>query len=201
MKSYPTIGRDISNELIYAFDKLDGSNIRAEWSKKKGFWKFGSRTRLIDSSDPMLGESISLIETKYDALAKAFHDRKWTKATAFFEFYGPSSFAGSHGDDKKEVTLFDVSHDNKGFLEPKEFLSLTEGMDIAALLYTGVVGDRFVSLVADGRLGGMTFEGVVCKGRFVSPGLPLMFKIKNRAWLEKLRDRCSGDEALFDRLS
>jgi hypothetical protein len=43
MKTYPSISRDIVGQPIYAFDKLDGSNIRAEWSKKNGFHKFGSR--------------------------------------------------------------------------------------------------------------------------------------------------------------
>ncbi len=33
----------------------------------------------------------------------------------------------------------------------------------------------------------MTFEGVVCKGKNVSPGLPLMFKVKNHAWYAKVR--------------
>jgi hypothetical protein len=40
MKEYPSIDREIRfGEPIYAFDKLDGSNIRAEWNKKRKFWK------------------------------------------------------------------------------------------------------------------------------------------------------------------
>ena len=34
----------------------------------------------------------------------------------------------------------------------------------------------------------MTFEGVVCKGKYISPGLPLMFKIKNIEWIKKVRE-------------
>ena len=64
MKTYPTIRYFESNDLgkkIIAFNKLDGSNIRAEWNKKRGLYKFGSRTRLISESDS-LGEAISLIK-------------------------------------------------------------------------------------------------------------------------------------------
>lgn len=41
----------------------------------------------------------------------------------------------------------------------------------------------------------------MCKGPFVSPGLPLMFKVKSRAWLDRLRGMCGGDEDRFKRLS
>ena len=52
MKQYPSISHDIRSVQAYAFDKLDGSNIRAEWHPKKGFWKFGSRTRLLGTDQP-----------------------------------------------------------------------------------------------------------------------------------------------------
>ena len=33
MKTYPSITKDIRDDIhIYAFDKLDGNNIRAEWT-------------------------------------------------------------------------------------------------------------------------------------------------------------------------
>jgi len=54
--------------------------------------------------------------------------------------------------------------------------------------------------VRDGTFPGMTFEGVVCKGPKVSPGRPLMFKVKSRAWLDKLKNFCNGDESLYRRL-
>jgi len=45
MKSYPSIpGKHTNGIPLTVFDKLDGSNIRAEWSKKRGFYKFGTRT-------------------------------------------------------------------------------------------------------------------------------------------------------------
>ena len=50
MKSYrsiPFANKIPENETFYVFDKLDGSNIRAEWNPKKGFYKFGSRSQLL----------------------------------------------------------------------------------------------------------------------------------------------------------
>ena len=67
MKTYPSIDRIIRNDIhIYSFDKLDGNNIRAEWTSKRGFYKFGSRTQLIDENTKPLGKSISIIRDKYE---------------------------------------------------------------------------------------------------------------------------------------
>ena len=38
-----------------AFWKHDGSNMRFEWSPKRGWHKFGSRRQLLDESDEVLG--------------------------------------------------------------------------------------------------------------------------------------------------
>jgi len=40
MLEYPTIKKEVINIPIYAFDKIDGSNIRVEWGPKNGFYKF-----------------------------------------------------------------------------------------------------------------------------------------------------------------
>ena len=61
--------------------------------------------------------------------------------------------------------------------------------------------EEFEEKVRSGSYEGMPFEGVVCKGPYESPGRPLMFKIKNRAWLEKLKTFCKGNEALYDKLA
>ena len=67
MKQYPSIDATVRRGiLVYAFDKLDGSNIRAEWDRKKGFTKFGSRNVLIDETESALGASIPLIKQKYE---------------------------------------------------------------------------------------------------------------------------------------
>jgi hypothetical protein len=44
MKQYPEIlhySRGHFGEPVIAFEKLDGSNIRLEWQRKRGFFKFG----------------------------------------------------------------------------------------------------------------------------------------------------------------
>lgn len=205
MKEYPSIPKDIRTDSpIYAFDKLDGSNIRAEWSKKRGFYKFGSKTRLMGEDDKILGESIKLVRDKYESdLSKIFNEEKWDTVTCFFEFYGPSSFAGHHDlSEKHDVTLFDVDIYRQGLLSPAEFLTFFEHLDIPKLLYYGKANSMFVESVRNGTLEGMTFEGVVCKAKGSKRfSMPIMFKIKNRAWLEKLKTRCQGDEKLFQQLA
>ncbi len=202
MKTYPTIDRVVVNLPIYAFDKLDGSNIRAEWTRKKGFWKFGSRKCLVGEDNKLLGKAQRLVLDKYDDdLSKLFREQRWQKAVVFFEYHGPRSFAGWHDDrDEHTVTLFDIAGDKKGILEPRTFLKTFGHLDIAPLLYQGNSNSDFSTQVEEGQLEGMTFEGVVCKGKYISPGRPKMFKIKNLAWIEKLKLKCKDDEKLFNEL-
>src|SRR3954470_6157119 len=103
MKEYPSIPSatdllarldDYLGRTFVAFDKLDGSNIRAEWDRKRGWHRFGSLPRLLDASQPLLGQAVRLILDGYaDGLAKAFTGgpalRRPPEATAYFEFLGP----------------------------------------------------------------------------------------------------------------
>lgn len=74
-------------------------------------------------------------------------------------------------------------------------------MRTSTLLYKGRIADDFVTSVRTGSLPGLTFEGVVGKGPFLQKeGGPVQFKIKTQAWLDKLRNYCGSDEALFERL-
>ena len=199
MKEYPSIDAVVRDGTYYCYDKLDGSGVRGEWDPKKGFWKFGKRHGLIDGSNPHLQLAQDLIQRKYgEDLARIFRTERWRKVTAFFELWGPRSFAGNHEDgDDITVTLLDSAVDNRGLLAPRDFVRTFDRVDHAALLHRGPVGE-VAEQVRVGTLPGMTFEGVVCKGAWASPGLPRMFKIKNQAWYEKLRQRCGGDEALFE---
>lgn len=208
MQDYPSIERGyiVKGEPIYAFDKMDGSQIRAEWTKKKKFWKFGTRKQLISKSkirgDKGWGEAVWLVLEKYEKdLHDIFVKERYLKATCFFEFYGKNSFAGRHYDEEHTVTLFDIKANKKGLLPPKEFLKVTNGVDRAKLLYYGNANEPFIETVRNGELEGMTFEGVVCKAqRMKTYGLPIMFKLKNKAWLEKLKGFCKGDTNLFEKL-
>lgn len=202
MKQYPSIQREIvSGSIIYAFDKLDGSNIRAEWSKKRGFYKFGSRKRLLGEDDPLLGEAISLINNKYgETLPKIFKKQRWNKVMCFFEFFGLNSFAGIHEDEDHDIILIDIAYDNHGILEPKEFIKIFKQVDTPSMLYHGKMNQEIIKQVRERDLPGMTFEGVVCKGKYISPGRPLMFKVKSQEWLDKVKAKYKDNQKMLEDL-
>jgi hypothetical protein len=202
LEIYPTIGTIAIDTPILAFDKLDGSNIRAEWTRKNGFNKFGTRKRLLDASEPVLGEAIPLfMETYDDELNRIFRKERMEKATVFFEFVGENSFAGYHEKEEHTVNLFDIHRYKQGFLTAREFLKLTNNrVPIIPVLYEGKANDAFIRSVKDSTLPGMTFEGVICKGGLDNRRRPISFKIKSQAWLDRLKDKCGTDEKLFQQL-
>lgn len=200
MKEYPSIEKQIlEGNNFYCFDKLDGSNVRCEFNIKKGFTKFGSRTQLVDESSNDLGKhSIPLIKEKEQTIIQVLKKNKFEKGTCFFEFYGPSSFAGNHNwEETHKVSLIDVWIEKKGIVDPKEFLSLfdIEEIETPKLLHYGSVDQEFIDLVRSSSLEGMTFEGVICKAKKLSKQhyCPAV-KIKSTAWLDKLKGICSSEE-------
>jgi hypothetical protein len=201
VKEYPSIQSEqvLSHDVI-VFDKLDGSNVRAEWTRKQGFCKFGRRNGLLDDSNPHLLAAPKLIEEKYGyKLGEIFKKERFDKVTCFFELHGPNSFAGTHDDKDMTVTLIDIAIHPKGFVSPQVFLKLFQGkVDIPKILHKGRWGKELTELVNSGKLEGMTFEGVVCKGPEITPGRPLMFKVKNHEWYKKLKERCGDNEKLFE---
>jgi len=202
MKTYPTIPTTISNVDIFAFDKLDGSSIRAEWSRKRGFYKFGTRHRMLGSDDPIFGEAIGLIQDNFgNDITSVMKKARADNGVFFFEFFGDNSFAGFHQEEMHRVVLFDVNFYKQGILPPKEYLKLFGHLDIAQMLYRGKPNNDFLEQVRNGTLPGMTYEGVVCKAPHSSKPGVLMFKVKNQAWYQALRDRCNGDEKLYEELS
>lgn len=209
VKTYPSIAYANESHLpIVAFDKLDGSNIRAEWTSKKGWHKFGTRNRLVDVTDPIFGQAPGLIETKYgQSLGRTLFHAGFERAMCFFELWGPSSFAGMH-DLKEEltVTLFDIAPFKRGILEPDAYLKLVNNtdhgpLDHAKVLYEGVVTPEFIESVRASTLPGMTFEGIVCKAKNDKKTMmPVMFKQKSRAWLDKLDAYCGDNKQLRNAL-
>lgn len=205
MKSYPSITKEIRHDIyIYAFDKLDGSNIRAEWNSKKGFYKFGTKTQLIDDKTMPFGRAIPLLKEKFENdLAMVFTEQKMKDAICFFEYYGADSFAGTHDFEKPmNLALIDVAPYNQGILPPTKFIELFGHLDIPKVLYEGHVDTDLFDKIKQSTLPGMTFEGVVCKGaNDKKTKMPIMFKIKSKAWMNKLKEYCKGDERLFERLA
>lgn len=200
MIEYPSIQRNIIPSIpIYAFDKLDGSLIRAEWSRKNGFYKYGRKQGLLDHAYPLLNKARDLITAKYAANMTAIHRKqRWNQVVCFFEFFGPNSFAGQHAeDDEHDVVLFDVSLPKTGLLDPRDFIKIFSSVQTPAVLYQGKANATFQDEVKTGRLEGMTFEGVVCKGIDRKQS---MFKIKSDQWIDKLRTFCNNDARKFAEL-
>jgi len=200
MKSYPSITYKLMKSInIYAFDKLDGSNIRAEWNTKQGFHKFGTRKRLLDESDEQFGSVITLINGKYeDHIRYVFNKNKIGRAICFFEYWGENSFAGNHEDEPHTATLIDVNPYKKGIMGPNEFLKNFGYMDIPRLLYHGKVNLSFIDSVRSGKLDGMTFEGVVCK--CIHKNQLKMFKIKSIEWISKVKGIYGNDKKMLREL-
>ena len=210
MKSYPSIqfwNKGHFGQKVWGFDKLDGSQIRIEWSKKRGFYKFGSKNILIDEHS-FLAKAIPLFQNKYaNDLEKIFRDTKEFRNTdsfvLFAEFFGSDTFAGLHfpEDDSLDVVIYDVSQYKKGMLTPKEFLDNFGHLHIPELVYEGNYNKQLVDDVFYQR-GYTLTEGLVCKGVTKTKGRDQvwMVKVKTQEWLLKLKER-SGIEALIAELN
>jgi len=181
-------------EHCIAFYKHDGSNIRAEWSRKHGWYKFGSRKVLIDETHP-LGDAIQIFLNTYgDDLEKIFKQHKFYRncqnMTVFGEYFGENSFAGWHSpNDEKEIVLFDISIHKKGMISPKEFVKIFGHLKIPKIIYEGNFNASFIQDVKDGKY--PVVEGIVAKGNLPSGRHPhnlWMAKIKTKTWLDKLRE-------------
>lgn len=195
MRSYPKIdyyNRGLFDQYCYAFDKLDGSNCRAEWSKKRGWYKFGSRNVMIDKNTTELGQSIDLFLNKYaDGLEKVFKEKDYRNSdiyTVFFEFVGENSFAGKHDpNDIKDVVLFDVCQYKKGFVAPKPFIENFGHLGIPNIIYRGIYNYDFINDVRNNIYN--LKEGVICKGTFKSKSGDQIWqvKVKTNEWLSKIK--------------
>ena len=186
MKSYPSIKRATGNSFreikLYTFDKIDGSNLRFEWSKKRGWYKFGIRKRLFDETDITFGEAIPLfMETLADPLCSIAKKARWESVVVFCEFWGEKSFAGLHEPkDNKKLTVIDVAPYKQGILPPKEFLNL---FGEYGPKYFGIINwtRGFVKEVRNGNLD-TTFEGVV--GKNIDGNKIVMYKAKTQKWID-----------------
>ena len=208
MKTYPTIPhwhKGIFDEHVYCFDKLDGSNIRAEWNKKRGWYKFGTRNMIINEDHPRFGEAVTLFYDKYaEDLERKFIDdkdmRKQHRFVVFVEYFGENSFAGFHEDEEHDVVLFDVNQHNKGILPPKEFLKKFDDLHIPDLVYVGNYNKELINKVKHNCLEDYDLdEGVVVKGarqtKRKKASLVWMCKIKTHGWINLVREKI-GQQAL-----
>ena len=207
MKSYweiPGPSKSPQSPCI-AFNKYDGANLRFEWSKKRGWYKFGSRNILIDHTSEQFGPAIPLfLETLGEPLVEVFKDSKAFRGVDSFivycEYCSANSFAGWFPkDEPKELVLIDVNPHKKGFVLPRDFVKLFGHLRSAEVVYEGNFGPEFVQDVREGKYNlGNVKEGVVAKGiidgkRSNSVHGLWMSKVKTKWWLEELKRKASTD--------
>ncbi len=198
MKDYPSIPKVLTKFIgqeCIAFKKYDGTQIRIEWSPKRGWHKFATRGGLFGESDPNFGSTYQIFEKSHaEPLTKAIRDHypKAEGAYAFLEFLGPHSFAGLHdpgileveNNDPKELVLFDVNIHKKGILSPKDFISKFSVVRSAEVIYTGKLSEEFIQKVREKQFPEID-EGVICKG---GEGHGLWFcKIKTWDYLKRIQ--------------
>lgn len=194
------------NKPMVAFEKLDGSNIRVKYTRKKGFDLFGSRTQLLDETHPTLGGVVSIFnntckEPLEEYIAKYYPKEK--EIIVFGEYVGPNSFAGLHTDPPElmRFVLFDILLIKNSYIEfvkPQEFVKVAERLSNSVptprVIYSGTLNDEFIKNVRENVYN--TNEGVVCKGTETSGayrGKVWMTKIKTYEYLQKLKERYSAD--------
>lgn len=189
MLQYPSIigsAKAPIGKHCIAFYKYDGSNLRWEWSPKKGWNKFGTRKHLFDESTPVFSEAIPLFmnglgdEILYRTKQLVKNPER---ITAFTEFLGPNSFAGNHDpDDQKELRLFDIFLFKRGFVPPKQFVKAYGDIKQAAeIVYEGSLNRQFILDIKQGKY--PVFEGVIAKGD------DFMVKIKTDEYFLKLKNK------------
>lgn len=198
MIQYPSIPSYGSSKVNFgengiAFYKYDGSNLRWEWNPKKGWAKFGTRRTLFDHQTELYNQAIPIfLEQIGDAIVKNVKQEfgnNVQRITAFTEFFGKSSFAGSHNvDESKELKLFDVSVFKKGFLDPFLFNELFGSEKFAAsVYYEGSFDTNLIDLVYNNRNGDLD-EGIIFKTK------DALCKIKTKQWLNKIKTLDNWEE-------
>lgn len=188
---YPKIPgpKDAPLKQCIGFVKLDGTNLSCPWRRGVGFGPISTRTHVVERDHTALGEAYAVFEGIAEKL-----DRVLTKAVAgdearvFFEFLGPSSFAGLHRvGEQKRLVLIDVGvriGDDMAIMGPLEFLEAFNGsgLDVAEVRYRVKFGGKLEGAIRDG--GG--YEGIVFKGGHT--GAVWMAKVKTKEWERRLAE-------------
>lgn len=203
MKHYPEIAGSAKAPLgspCLAFEKYDGSNLRWEWSPKRGWYKFGTRTQLFDHTDSLFGQAIPIfLNTMGGEISRRCLEveRGVREIIVFTEFFGPKTFAGKHVlEDPKELRLFDVNPYKRGIMHPRRFWQTFQDLSYCArLIYQGNLNQPFI----DGVRAGLypVWEGVVAK--LTDTHINNMFKIKTAAYLKRLQEVFGNDYANYKR--
>lgn len=201
MKQYDSINYfgDNWGLPIIAFDKLDGSNLRFEYSPKRGVYKFGTRNMMIDENHDTFGFAINIFKNKYeDGLIKLFKSKDYRNVLSFVcfaELIGTKSEFGQHdfNNDIFDTILFDVSAYKKGLIPPRQFANDFGHLGIPRVVYEGNLSKEFVQRVKSNEFN--LKEGVIGKGVIqTKKGNDNLYycKIKTDDWFNRLR--CTNTE-------
>lgn len=194
MLAYPSIPSWRSSRIgepCIGFYKYDGSNLRWEWTPKRGWYKFGTRTQLFDETATPYNQAIPMFKQQIgEAVVEQIlssQRKKVERIIAFTEFFGPSSFAGTHDEiEPKELILIDVSVYKQGFLPARKFVDLFGQYSWSPkIVYEGNMNYPFINAVRIGEY--PVYEGVVCKG------IDWNAKIKTNKYLERLKGKFGDD--------
>lgn len=207
MKTYRSIPKNVEDyygQTFFGFDKVDGSNIRAEWSRKlskktsftKGFGKYGTRNQMIKKVNDPFCFAIDIFEQDFaERLDEIFRKDKLfrgvDKITVYSEFWRWSSFAGQHDWilGNFELTMFDIFMYKKDFVKPADFMSIFGDLNIQKLVTKGILDEQIVKDIISNKYN--LKEGLVLKG--VSEGKVWMVKVKTQEWLDKVRAKYGID--------
>jgi hypothetical protein len=192
MKHYETIDYygKYWNLPIIAFNKIDGSNLRFEYSPKRGFYKFGTKNMIIDKKSEPFGFAIDLFLNKYsNNLTRIFKSKKFSNSLSFVcyaELFCETSKFGQHDFEHGnfDIILFDINQYKKGFISPKQFVEDFKEVGIPDIIYEGNLNKEFVNNVKNDKYN--LSEGVVCKGIIPNKKENNLYycKIKTNKWLE-----------------
>ena len=94
----------------------------------------------------------------------------------------------------KTLTVFDLAPYKQGLLPPKDFLKLCSRIRTPNYLGHFNWTRQFVQDVYDGKVEGISFEGVVGKAKNGRHDIT-MSKAKTKAWLDRVKEKFSPEEA------
>ncbi|MGB1276602.1 MAG: hypothetical protein ACPG77_12705 [Nannocystaceae bacterium] len=202
MKRYPSIPRrlkgrrhlDTSGTRVHVFDKLDGSNLRFEWSRSEGWFRFGSRHLVLDEAHKTFGVAMQLFrEQLATPIERVARNEGWESLIAFAEFWNEGALGGQlHPDNPLRLTLFDVAPFKQGFLGPERFLERFGECETPRYLGVHTWDEALVKRVREGNFEGVTFEGIV--GKAGDRHRVIRVKAKTQAWIDAIVRRY-GDKS------
>jgi hypothetical protein len=121
-----------------------------------GWFRFGTRYKWLKKQTPTFGVAMELFQARIAqellAVLKAHKEYRGVRnLVAFCEFFGASSFAGFHNaDEPKELRLFDVWLQGRGFVPPADFVQHFGHLPGAEVVYQGVFDRAFIEGVKAG---------------------------------------------------